>query len=328
MVYLYCLYFSAWIESTNIKPYEGPWKDQLSKLNKVTFRQAMEDIKRHMDDPTEIDGIICKSTGIRSHPTEADFDKIRAGLTEDEEENTTDANANNLENNGETSTLEDDDLTPSAVGKTPKRTPKSKSAMGTASSKASKTSTTKSAAKRRSSQSVSASKRKRHDVSAHIVDHHHLHMDYEDSAPPLRRKINTDALAHIGSHSSTPRRNHNSIALLERPHVKVPEAQAIDMSTRSQTLAERDIEPSDLTFGFLGLGIMGSTIVKDLICTGHKVVVWNRTMSKCDPFQEAGAIVKGTPSDVVEAADIIFCCVSDPKASKDVIYFVYFLKLL
>lgn len=33
---------------------------------------------------------------------------------------------------------------------------------------------------------------------------------------------------------------------------------------------------------------------------------------------DAGAEVKDTPMDVVEAADIIFCCVSDPKGAKDV----------
>lgn len=301
------LYFSAWIEFNNIKPYEGPWKDQLSKLNKpAAFRQAMDDIKNHIDDPTEIDGIISKSTGIRSLPTEADFDKIRDGFSM-EEEITIDTNVNNVDNNGEASSVEDEEQ---VVAKTPsKRTPKAKSTA--ASSTKAKSISSKSATKRRVSAQTPAtvpasSKRKRKDSEF-----------FNDSTTP-RRKINPDALAIIGAHSSPPRRNNNSIALLERPTVKVPEQQAIDMNTRSQTLAERDIAPSDLTFGFLGLGIMGSTIVKDLICKGHKVVVWNRTMSKCEPFREAGAIVKETPMDVVDASDIIFCCVSDPKASKDV----------
>ncbi|KAI8115203.1 putative oxidoreductase GLYR1 like protein [Lucilia cuprina] len=300
----------AWIEFNNIKPYEGPWKDQLSKLNKpAAFRQAMEDIKNHIDDPTEIDGIISKSTGIRTLPTEADFDKIRDGYSV-EEEITIDTNANNVENNGETSAVEDDE---GVAAKTPnKRTPKAKSTAA-ASTKA-KSTISKSTTKRRGSAQIPAtvssasSKRKRKDSEF-----------LNDNTTP-RRKINTDALAHIGGHSSPPRRNNNSIALLERPTVKVPEQQAIDMNTRSQTLAERDIAPSDLTFGFLGLGIMGSTIVKDLICKGHKVVVWNRTMSKCEPFREAGAVVKETPMDVVDASDIIFCCVSDPKASKDLVF--------
>lgn len=311
------LIFSAWIESSNLKPFEGPWKDQLSKLNKpAAFRQAMDDIKKHIDDPTEIDGIISKSTGIRSHPTEADFDKIRDGFNT-EDENTIDTNANNLDNNGEISDLDDKDGIAQevvTVTKTPvKRVPKAKAATAP-STKGKSSAISKAATKRRASQTPATTKRKRvNDITPPHIDNDYL----EEHASP-RRKIFTEALANIGGHISPPRRNNTSIALLERPHVRVPELQTIDMSTRSQTLAERDIVPSDLTFGFLGLGIMGSTIVKDLICTGHKVVVWNRTMSKCEPFREAGADVKETPEDVVNAADIIFCCVSDPKASKDV----------
>lgn len=35
-----------------------------------------------------------------------------------------------------------------------------------------------------------------------------------------------------------------------------------------------------MKFGFLGLGIMGSGIVKNLLNSGHKVLVWNRTAAK------------------------------------------------
>ncbi|XP_075150276.1 nucleosome-destabilizing factor isoform X1 [Haematobia irritans] len=305
----------AWIESSNLKPFEGPWKDKLSQLNKpAAFRQAIDDIKKHIDDPTEIDAIVSKSTGIRSQPTEADFDKIRDGFNT-EDENTIDTNANNLDNNGDVHSDIDGTIGGVVtVTKTPiKRIPKAK-ASSTSSTKA-KSTISKSSTKRRASQTPATTKRRRNNNTPP-----HINNDYIEEHASPRRKIFTEALAHIGGHVSPPRRNHNSIALLERPHVRVPETQTIDMSTRSQTLADRDIVPSDLTFGFLGLGIMGSTIVKGLICTGHKVVVWNRTMSKCEPFREAGADVKDTPEDVVNAADIIFCCVSDPKASKDLVF--------
>ena len=38
-----------------------------------------------------------------------------------------------------------------------------------------------------------------------------------------------------------------------------------------------------LDFGFLGLGIMGSGIVKNLLNSGHTVTVWNRTVEKVHP---------------------------------------------
>ena len=45
-------------------------------------------------------------------------------------------------------------------------------------------------------------------------------------------------------------------------------------------MREKDIQPSKLSFGFLGLGIMGSGIVKNLLNSGHTVTVWNRTVEK------------------------------------------------
>ena len=47
--------------------------------------------------------------------------------------------------------------------------------------------------------------------------------------------------------------------LLDRPTLARPASPStgIDLVTSSQTLREKDIQPSKLTFGFLGLGIMG-----------------------------------------------------------------------
>ena len=47
--------------------------------------------------------------------------------------------------------------------------------------------------------------------------------------------------------------------LLDRPTLARPVSPAIgmDLVTSSQTLREKDIQPSKLNFGFLGLGIMG-----------------------------------------------------------------------
>lgn len=38
--------------------------------------------------------------------------------------------------------------------------------------------------------------------------------------------------------------------------------------------------PSELTFGFIGLGKIGSGIVKNLLNSGHTVNIWNRTPEK------------------------------------------------
>lgn len=135
-----------------------------------------------------------------------------------------------------------------------------------------------------------------------------------DSLNETRKKlINTDILT-----PSTSRRTHTT--LLNRPTIERPELPDVDLSKFSDSVKGKNITPSKLKFGFLGLGIMGGTIVKNFMCSGHKVVIWNRTATKCEPFAAAGAEVKQTPSEVIDAADVTFCCVADPRAAKDLVF--------
>lgn len=121
------------------------------------------------------------------------------------------------------------------------------------------------------------------------------------------------------SYTPSPRRNFAAAQLLNRPALATrPEPAELDMNDVSSTLKMKNINPSALKFGFLGLGIMGSGIVKNLINSGHKVVVWNRTFNKCRKFELAGAEVAPTPCDVIDKVDITFSCVADPLAAKEV----------
>uniref|UniRef100_A0A1B6GI18 Cytokine-like nuclear factor N-PAC n=1 Tax=Cuerna arida TaxID=1464854 RepID=A0A1B6GI18_9HEMI len=121
--------------------------------------------------------------------------------------------------------------------------------------------------------------------------------------------------------SFSPLRKGPGSNLLDRPaNVTRPETPPLDLESVSQTLMEKNISPSTLKFGFLGLGIMGSGIVKNLLNSGHSVVVWNRTPDKCRDFVKAGAEEGLTPSDVIQMADITFSCVSDPQAAKDMVF--------
>lgn len=149
-----------------------------------------------------------------------------------------------------------------------------------------------------------------------------------DAAPLAKRSRHTmnernfDNDNDLSFSNATPRRN-NVDQILDRPLIlDRPEADEIDMATKSETLKQKNITPSALSFGFLGLGIMGSGIVKNLIDSGHNVAVWNRTGDKCRKFAEAGATVYNTPCDVVDNVDIVFSCVSDPTAAKQVRLFV------
>ncbi|XP_026328167.1 putative oxidoreductase GLYR1 homolog isoform X2 [Hyposmocoma kahamanoa] len=110
-------------------------------------------------------------------------------------------------------------------------------------------------------------------------------------------------------------------SLLHRPsNILRPETPPLDLENVSETLLEKKIQASQMKFGFLGLGIMGSGIVKNLLNSGHKVIVWNRTAAKCKDFEKVGATIAVTPCDVVEEADITFSCVADPQAAKEMVF--------
>ena len=70
--------------------------------------------------------------------------------------------------------------------------------------------------------------------------------------------------------------------------------------------------------GFIGLGIMGSRMCKNLIKAGWPVIVWNRTREKTKPLSEIGAEVADSPSALASKADIIITMLSTPEAVEEV----------
>jgi 3-hydroxyisobutyrate dehydrogenase-like beta-hydroxyacid dehydrogenase len=66
--------------------------------------------------------------------------------------------------------------------------------------------------------------------------------------------------------------------------------------------------------GFVGLGTMGSGVVRRLLAAGHAVTVWNRTREKAEPLLEAGARWADAPRSVAERSDIVFTMVTNTAA--------------
>ncbi|EFJ53105.1 6-phosphogluconate dehydrogenase [Volvox carteri f. nagariensis] len=86
--------------------------------------------------------------------------------------------------------------------------------------------------------------------------------------------------------------------------------------TCNATLAEA--APGKTVLGFVGIGIMGLAMTRNLIKAGYEVVVWNRNPEKCKPLEQEGARVASSPRDVVSAATYTFAMLSDPEAALDV----------
>lgn len=68
------------------------------------------------------------------------------------------------------------------------------------------------------------------------------------------------------------------------------------------------------TVGFVGLGAMGSEMVKRLLAAKRTVVGYNRTRAKAQPLLDAGMTWAETPRAAAEAADVVCTMVSDTAA--------------
>jgi 3-hydroxyisobutyrate dehydrogenase-like beta-hydroxyacid dehydrogenase len=71
--------------------------------------------------------------------------------------------------------------------------------------------------------------------------------------------------------------------------------------------------------GFVGLGVMGSRMVKRLLDAGHQVTGYNRTKSKAQWLLDAGMQWADTPQAVAEAADVTLSMVTNTDALRSVV---------
>ncbi len=70
--------------------------------------------------------------------------------------------------------------------------------------------------------------------------------------------------------------------------------------------------------GFVGLGVMGSRMVKRLLDAGHTVTGYNRTQSKAQWLLDAGMRWAETPRAVAQVADIVLSMVTNTAALRAV----------
>ena len=71
--------------------------------------------------------------------------------------------------------------------------------------------------------------------------------------------------------------------------------------------------------GFIGIGLMGQGMSKNLLKAGYDVTVWNRTEAKTKSVVEAGAKLAKSPKEVAEKSDIIVSIVTGSNDVKQVL---------
>src|SRR5204863_3459318 len=65
------------------------------------------------------------------------------------------------------------------------------------------------------------------------------------------------------------------------------------------------------TIGFIGLGVMGKPMAKNLIKAGHQLVVHSRTRASVDEVVAAGAAAAVSPADVARRTTMVITMLPD-----------------
>lgn len=132
--------------------------------------------------------------------------------------------------------------------------------------------------------------------------------------PPSKRKVTRE---------SDPEEDQNVVATPPAKKSRLSNQNSVTAATVDAVKSPSTFDSSSTIFGFIGLGIMGSNILNNILESGHECVVWNRTSSRCEEFVERfGSICSSalSPKDVFEQAHITFVCVSDSDAVKETLF--------
>jgi 3-hydroxyisobutyrate dehydrogenase-like beta-hydroxyacid dehydrogenase len=77
-----------------------------------------------------------------------------------------------------------------------------------------------------------------------------------------------------------------------------------------------------MRIAFVGLGIMGSRMAKNLLAKGHELIVHNRTRARAEPLLAEGARWADSPRAAAETPglDVLCTCVADPPAMNEIAF--------
>ncbi len=74
------------------------------------------------------------------------------------------------------------------------------------------------------------------------------------------------------------------------------------------------------TIGFIGLGIMGKPMARNLMRAGYPLIVFNRSRAPMDELAAEGAATGASPADVAARADIIILMLPDSPDVEQVVF--------
>jgi 3-hydroxyisobutyrate dehydrogenase-like beta-hydroxyacid dehydrogenase len=80
------------------------------------------------------------------------------------------------------------------------------------------------------------------------------------------------------------------------------------------------LDKLDAKFGFIGLGLMGSRLVRRLRLAGWNLRAWNRSSQPAEKLKEEGIAVAASIADLVDESDVILSCLANDAAVRSVYF--------
>lgn len=77
---------------------------------------------------------------------------------------------------------------------------------------------------------------------------------------------------------------------------------------------------SKQTIGFIGTGVMGSSMAHHLLKAGHPLHVYTRTKKKAEPLIEEGAIWEDSVAELAKKVEIVITIIGTPKDVEEVYF--------
>lgn len=83
-------------------------------------------------------------------------------------------------------------------------------------------------------------------------------------------------------------------------------------------MSETAITPSNTRIGWIGTGVMGSSMCGHLMTKGYSATIFNRTPDRARPLLDRGAKWADTPKAVAQNSDVVFAIVGFPQDVRQV----------
>ena len=80
--------------------------------------------------------------------------------------------------------------------------------------------------------------------------------------------------------------------------------------------------------GFIGIGLMGFPMAKNILKSGYSLKVFNRSLAKAEALEEFGAEITKTVEELVKDSDVVITMLTDDKAVDEVMSSSSFLENL